>query len=113
MLTLVSIRASITFVTGLRSEIGRYEVHREESLPGFGMTLDDFQIAGFRHDVTESLKSTARYFNRLGSKVFGAGKVGSLDLRSSRALILSNISSGTGSVLIRCRPKGIWCDAAF
>ena len=33
--------------------------------------------------------------------------MGSLDLRSSRALILSNISTGTGSVLIRCRPEGI------
>ena len=32
---------------------------------------------------------------------------------SSRALILSNISSGTGFVLIRCRPEGICCDAAF
>ena len=40
-------------------------------------------------------------------------EVGSLDLRSSRALILSNISAGTGSLLIRCRPEGIWCDAAF
>ena len=29
------------------------------------------------------------------------GEVGSLDLRSSRALISSNISAGTGSVLIR------------
>ena len=34
-------------------------------------------------------------------------------MRSSRALILSNISAGTGSVLIRCRPEGICCDAAF
>ena len=55
-------RASITFAAGQRSEIGRYEVHRTESLPGFvmGMT-DDFQIAGIRHDVTESLKSAVRY----------------------------------------------------
>ena len=37
----------------------------------------------------------------------------SLDLRSSRALILSIISTGTGSVLIRCRPEGICRDAAF
>ena len=42
-----------------------------------------------------------------------AGEVGSLDLRSSRALILSNISTGTGSVLIWCRSEGICCDAAF
>ena len=40
-----------------------------------------------------------------------AGEVGSLDL--SRALIFSNISAGTGSVLIRCRPEGICRDAAF
>ena len=33
--------------------------------------------------------------------------MGSLDLRLSRALILSNISTGTGSVLIRSRPEGI------
>ena len=39
--------------------------------------------------------------------------MGSLDLRSSRALIFSNIFAGTGSVLIRCRPEGICCDAAL
>ena len=39
--------------------------------------------------------------------------MGSLYLRSSRALIFSNISAGTGSVLRRCRPEGIWCDPAF
>ena len=37
MLTLGSMRASITFAAGQRSEIGRYEVYREESLPDFGM----------------------------------------------------------------------------
>ena len=42
-----------------------------------------------------------------------AGEFGSLDLRSCRALIFSNISVGTGSVLIRCRPEGMWCDAAL
>ena len=39
--------------------------------------------------------------------------MGSLDLRLSRALIISNISVGTGSVIIRCRPEGICRDAAF
>ena len=39
--------------------------------------------------------------------------MGSLDLRSSCALILSNISAGTGSVLIQCRSEGICRDAAF
>ena len=72
MLTLVSIRASITFAAGQRSEIGRYEVHREESLPSFGMemTIDDFQIAGIRHDVTESLKCAVRYSIALGPGLF-------------------------------------------
>ena len=32
MLTLVSMRASITFAAGQSNEIGRYEVPREESL---------------------------------------------------------------------------------
>ena len=42
----VSMGASITFIAGKRSEIGRSEVPREESLPGFsmGMTIDDVQI---------------------------------------------------------------------
>ena len=42
-----------------------------------------------------------------------AGEVGYLDLRSSCALIFSNISAGTGSVLIRCHPEGICRDASF
>ena len=42
-----------------------------------------------------------------------AGEVGSLDLRLSRVLIFSNISAGTGSVLIGCRPEGICRDAAL
>ena len=63
VLTVVSIRASITFAAGQSSEIGRYEVPREESLPGLGTgtTTDDFQIARIRHYVTESLKSAVRY----------------------------------------------------
>ena len=45
-----------------RAEIGQYEVPREESLPdlGIGMTIDSFQIAGIRHDVTESLNIAVR-----------------------------------------------------
>ena len=42
-----------------------------------------------------------------------AGEVESLDLRSPRALIFSNISVGTGSVVSRCRPEGMWYDAAL
>ena len=48
ILTVVSMRASITFAAGQSSEIARYEVTREESLPGLGtgMTINDFHIAG-------------------------------------------------------------------
>ena len=55
VLTAVSMRAPITLVARQSSEIGRYEVSREEFLPGLkiGMTIDDFQITGIRHDVTE------------------------------------------------------------
>ena len=35
--TVVSMRASITFTAGQSSEIGRYEVPREESLPDLVM----------------------------------------------------------------------------
>ena len=45
MLTVVSMRASINFSAGQRSEIGRHEVPREESLSGFRMTIDNFQIS--------------------------------------------------------------------
>ena len=63
-----SMRASIIFAAVQRSEIGRYEVPKEESLPGLGigMTIDDFQIAGIRHDVIEEC---CEVFNRSGSKV--------------------------------------------
>ena len=69
MLMVIIMRASITFAAGQRSEIGRYEMSREVSLPGLGigMTIYDFQIVGIRHDVTESLNSEV--FNRLRSKV--------------------------------------------
>ena len=62
-LTVASMNSSMTFAAGQSSVIGRYEVPTEESLPGFGMgmTIDDFQIAGIRHEVTESLKSAVRY----------------------------------------------------
>ena len=72
VLTVVSMRASITFATGQSSDIGRYKVPREESLPGLGIgvTIDDFQIYGNRHDVTESLKSAERYFIALGLRFF-------------------------------------------
>ena len=55
-MTVVSLRNSITFAVGQSSGIGRHEFPREESFPGLGigMTINDFQIAGIRHDVTES-----------------------------------------------------------
>ena len=39
-----------------------------------------------------------------------SGDVGSLDLKSSRAFINSDISAGT--VLNWCHREGIWCDMA-
>ena len=70
--TVVIMKTSITFAAEQSSEIDRYEVPREESLSGLGvgMTLDDFQIAGLRHDVTESLKSAVIYSIALGPRFF-------------------------------------------
>ena len=72
VLTVVSMRASLTFAAGQSSEIGRYEVPREVSLPGLviEMTIDAFQIAGIRHKVTESLKSAVRNSIDLGPRFF-------------------------------------------
>ena len=39
--------------------------------------------------------------------------MGSLLRRSSRLVITSNISAGTGSSWSLCRPVGMWCDAAL
>ena len=84
-MTEVSIRACITFAAGQSSEIGRYEIPREESLPGLGigMTIDDVQIDGIRHDVTESLKSAVRYSIAVGQRFF-MGKI--LSLSGPKAL---------------------------
>ena len=62
-LRVVSMRLSITYAARQSSEIGRYEVPREEYLSGLGigMTIDDFQIALIQHDVMQSLKSP-RFF---------------------------------------------------
>ena len=48
MLIVGRIRYSSTFAAGQRSEIGRYVVPREVSLPGFGIGMinKDFHIAG-------------------------------------------------------------------
>ena len=87
VLTVVSKRASITFAAGQSSEIGRYEVPRAASLPGLGigMTIDDFQITGIRHDVTESLKSVVRYTIVFGPSFFG---LNILSLSGPKALVL-------------------------
>ena len=51
---------------------------------------------------------------RSGSGCLGSsGEVGSLLRRSSRLVITSNISVGTGSSWSLCRPLGMWCDAAL
>ena len=65
-------RAPITFAAGQKSDIGRFEVPIEETLLcfGMGMTRGDFQIAGIRHDDTESLKSAVRYPIALGPRFF-------------------------------------------
>ena len=72
VLTVVSMRASITFAAGQSTDIGRYEVPRVESLSGLGigMTIDDFQIAMIQHDVTESIKSAVTYSIALGPRFF-------------------------------------------
>ena len=56
------IRDSSTFAAGQRSEIARYEVPTEVSLPGFGIGMinEDFHIAGILRVVTERLKRAVR-----------------------------------------------------
>ena len=56
-------RASVTFAAGQSSEIGRYDVPCEESLPGLGMgmTNEVFQIEGIRLNLKESLKRAVKY----------------------------------------------------
>ena len=67
-----SISASKTFAAGQMSEMGRYDVPCEVSLPGFGigMTIEDIQIAGILEELTESLNSAMRYAVAVGSKCF-------------------------------------------
>ena len=66
------IRDSSTFTAGQRSEIGRYEVPREVSLPGFGIRMinEDFHIARICHVVTERLKRAVMYLIALGPRCF-------------------------------------------
>ena len=66
------------------------------------------------HKLSPLLSFMLVRFSGISSFISGrAGEVESLDLRSYRALIFSNISVGTGSVLSRCRPEGMWCDAVL
>ena len=58
---------------------------------------------GTLNDLTTDLIMANNNNNR-------AGEVGSLDLRLSR---IFSVFAGTGSILRRCRPEGIWCDAVF
>ena len=71
VLTVVSMRGSITVAAGQSSEIVLYEVPREDSLPGLGigMTIDEFQIAGICHDCDRVIEECCEVFNRSGSKV--------------------------------------------
>ena len=87
VLIVVSMRASITFSVGRSSQIGRYVVPREESLPGLGigMAIHDFQIAGIRHDLTESINSAVRYLIALGPRFF---RWNILSLSAPKALVL-------------------------
>ena len=66
------IRDSRTFAAGQRSEIGRYEVPTEVSLPGFGIGMinADFHIAGIGQVVTERLKRAVMYSIALGPRFF-------------------------------------------
>ena len=73
MLTVVSRRENLhNFRCRKSNEIDRCEVHREDFLPGLGigMTIDDLQMAGIRHGVTELLKSAVRYSVALGPRSF-------------------------------------------
>ena len=92
--------ASITFAAGQRSEIGRQEVLREQSLSGFeiGMTMDDFQIDRIRQDVTESLKSAVRYSIPLDPRCF-RWKMLSLSGPKARVLLQILIPLVTWSVV--------------
>ena len=80
------IRDSSIFATGQRSKIGRYEVHMEVSLPGFGIGMlnEDFHIAGI-YVVTERLKRAVIYiyiYSAIG-KHFGLTSIERLEVRSS------------------------------
>ena len=66
------IRDYCTFAAGQRSEIGRYEVPTEVSLPGLGIGMinEDFHIAGILQVVTERLKRVVMYSMALGPRFF-------------------------------------------
>ena len=72
---------------------------REESLPGFGigMTMDDFQPTGSRHDLTTSFKSPLRYQIALCPICF-RWKMLSLSGPKARVLLQLLIPLLTGSV---------------
>ena len=80
------IRDSSTFAAGQRSEIGRYEVPKEVSLPGFGIGMinEDFHIDGICQVVTERLKRTVMYSMALGPRFF---KWKMLSLSGPKALL--------------------------
>ena len=78
----------------------RYEVPREESFPGLGigMTIDDFQIAGIRHDVTETMKSAVWYSLAVGPRFFRS-KI--LSLSGPKCLGIATVAYSFSN-LVRC-----------
>ena len=58
------------------------------------------------------LCSQMRFWMSLSS-LSSSGEVRSLLRRSSHLVITSSVSAGTGSLWSRCRPVGMWCDAAL
>ena len=99
MLTVVIMRVSITFAAGQISEIGRYEVPREEFLPGFwmDMTIDNFQMARIRYGVTESLKRAVRYSIALGPRFY----VKDTELIRSKGSCVAEVTYSFSN-LVRC-----------
>ena len=61
MLTMGCKRYYITFTAGQRCEIDRYEVSIEESMPGFGMTIDDNHNGPKSIECDESLEDAVMY----------------------------------------------------
>ena len=104
-------RASITFAAGQSSEIGRYDVPCEESLPGLGMgmTNEVFQIEGIRLDLKESLKRAVRYSVALGPRFF---KWKMLSRSGPKALLLLQLLIALVTIAV-VNVGAVSCDLYF